>query len=264
MEFNLQQTGNALLQLLEKKLGSKNIFRLSLDVQLPAYLLGDEQSLYQAIVKICTYFNAKLINGMVDIEILKAEQYNGSMKINVDVRGTDSSTLTPGDARHNQNEIENLIRDLPDEVKFSSTPIHDLFSFKMTFQRSSDIADELRPFANKKILLVEDNDLNALVFISFIEEWGCQVAKAVNGLEAVAKARSAEFDLILMDIHMPEMSGNEAIWKIRQFDKNIPIIALTGSSLKNDITSSFEAGANDFLLKPVTGHQLKKMLIKYF
>jgi CheY-like chemotaxis protein len=134
----------------------------------------------------------------------------------------------------------------------------------MTFHRSSAVVEELRPFANKSILLAEDNDLNALVFVSFIEEWGCQITKAANGLEAVATAGSADFDLILMDIHMPEMSGNEAIWRIRQFNKNIPIIALTASSLKRDITSSLEAGANDFLLKPVSSHQLKKMLVKYF
>lgn len=265
IEFNLQQTGNALLQLLEKKLGSKNIFRLSLDVQLPAYLLGDEQGLYNSIIRICTHFNAALVNGIVDIEILKVEQFNSSIRINVDVRGSDSNLRKPYTAtRHNPMEIENLLKELPDESKFSSTSFHDVFSFRMTFHRSSAIVEESRPFANKSILLAEDNDLNALVFASFIEEWGCQITKAANGLEAVATAGAADFDLILMDIHMPEMSGNEAISKIRQFNKSIPIIALTASSLKSDITNSLEVGANDFLLKPVSGHQLKKMLIKYF
>jgi len=107
-----------------------------------------------------------------------------------------------------------------------------------------------------KILLAEDNKVNQLVARQIIEKAGHKVSVANNGLEAVDLYSKNHFDLILMDIMMPEMDGLEATWIIRQMErdksmKNIPIIALTANVLKEDRNKYISAGMNDFLSKPI-------------
>jgi len=115
----------------------------------------------------------------------------------------------------------------------------------------------------KKILMAEDNETNALVFSSFLEDWNCLVTIVTNGEDAVAKVREDVFDLVLMDIYMPKMNGTQAIEAIRLFNPSIPIIVLTASTLEQDIRASIAVGANNFLLKPISSSQLKSMVEKY-
>ena len=78
----------------------------------------------------------------------------------------------------------------------------------------------------------------------------------MNGEEPLLISQEQAFDLILMDIHMPVLDGNEAIRRIRTQNREIPIIALTASTLESDIREALENGANDYLLKPVASKTL--------
>jgi CheY-like chemotaxis protein len=80
------------------------------------------------------------------------------------------------------------------------------------------------------------------------KEITCDIAN--NGNEAIDMAKNNTYDAILMDIHMPGISGEEATRQIRKFDKNIPIIALTAISLDDSLDSFYEAGCNDVVTKP--------------
>jgi signal transduction histidine kinase/CheY-like chemotaxis protein len=116
-----------------------------------------------------------------------------------------------------------------------------------------------------RILLAEDDQINAEIFIQFLESLSYQVILAKDGREAVNRCREERPALILMDIQMPGMNGLEAIQEIRsdsRFD-DIPIIALTALAMAGDQERCMEAGANDYMTKPVPLRQLKKVIRSY-
>ena len=114
-----------------------------------------------------------------------------------------------------------------------------------------------------KILLVEDNKMNRMVIHLLFEKFNIELDDAFNGKEAVEKFKENHYDMILMDIQMPIMNGYEATKLIREIDSNIPIIALSANSMKEDIEKSLEVGMNEHLAKPINMEQLLKILKKY-
>lgn len=103
----------------------------------------------------------------------------------------------------------------------------------------------------KKILVAEDNDSN-FILMSYILKKDYTFDRAKNGQEAVDMAATGDYDLALMDIKMPIMDGIEATIKIRETNKELPIVALTANAFDSDRTTALEAGCNDFLSKPVS------------
>lgn len=109
----------------------------------------------------------------------------------------------------------------------------------------------------KRILLVEDNDMNREIAQEFLTEEGILVENAVNGKEAVEKMEQSSlyyYDLILMDIQMPVMNGYEASAAIRRMDREdsgLPIIAMTANAFSDDIRQAKEAGMNEHIAKPI-------------
>lgn len=132
------------------------------------------------------------------------------------------------------------------------------FYFEMDMDYESkegeDIAFELNPeefqFKGLHVLIVEDNKINQVITKKMLtkKEITCDIAN--NGNEAIDLAKNNTYDAILMDIHMPGISGEEATRQIRKFDQNIPIIALTAISLDDSLDSFYEAGCNDVVTKP--------------
>ena len=118
-------------------------------------------------------------------------------------------------------------------------------------------------FENVAILLAEDNDMNRLVASTILEQYGVVVDEAVNGKLAVEKAASKFYDLILMDIRMPEIDGFEATRLIRNHNKTVPIIALTAHILKEEADKCLAAGMNDFLVKPYRENELTNIILKW-
>jgi two-component system sensor histidine kinase/response regulator len=116
-----------------------------------------------------------------------------------------------------------------------------------------------------RILLVEDNDINQQVARQILETAGGEVTVAGNGKEALEKARTAEFDAVLMDIQMPVMDGYEATKRIRQIDglHTLPIIAMTAHAMKKDREKCLAAGMNDYVSKPVVPDDLYAVLSKW-
>lgn len=115
----------------------------------------------------------------------------------------------------------------------------------------------------KKILLIDDDMRNIFAISSLLEEKGVQVIEAKNGREGIEKwMRNQDTDLILMDIMMPEMDGYTAMKEIRSHKtlKQVPIIALTAKAMKDDRDKCMDAGANDYLTKPVDNAKLLSLL----
>jgi signal transduction histidine kinase/CheY-like chemotaxis protein len=117
-----------------------------------------------------------------------------------------------------------------------------------------------------KILLAEDNQINAVLATTLLRRAGHKVDVAVNGVEAVAAAENGGYDLIFMDMHMPEMDGLEASRRIRAFGTPAaaaPIVALTANAMAADRQKCLAAGMNDFLSKPFEPEDLTAMLLKW-
>ncbi|MFA7257080.1 MAG: response regulator [Kiritimatiellales bacterium] len=118
-----------------------------------------------------------------------------------------------------------------------------------------------------RVLLVEDNQLNRKVVLKMLEKENCLIDIAENGKAALEKLCLTEppekrpaYDIILMDIQMPVMDGLQATAAIRQYDKTVPIIALTAHAMKGDREKFIEAGMNDYLAKPVHREELQAAL----
>lgn len=113
-----------------------------------------------------------------------------------------------------------------------------------------------------KILVAEDNKINQLVVLKMLKKFGYQADIAENGLEAVAMAEQGSYDLIFMDMQMPEMDGIEATKGIRALNlfKNPRIIGLTANAYETDRQLCLEAGMDDFLTKPIQREALQKVI----
>ena len=130
---------------------------------------------------------------------------------------------------------------------------------------SSDIHKDAPNLFGLKILLVEDNEINQEVASMFLQKAQIEVDVANNGLEAVEiyKKNQGKYDLILMDLQMPILSGYDATIQIREFDKNIPIVALTAAAMIEDKEKVLKFGMNDHLSKPINSSELYNTIIKY-
>ena len=123
-------------------------------------------------------------------------------------------------------------------------------------------ADTGQRHDERKILLVEDNEINRLVAREMLKSYGCVVTEAFDGAEGVEKAAAQAYDLILMDISMPRMNGIEATRHIRQGGPNAatPVVALTAHAMPEDLEDFRAAGLNDTLTKPLDRARLKTLL----
>lgn len=130
----------------------------------------------------------------------------------------------------------------------------------------SEVAD-MEAIKGKRILLAEDNDLNAEIAMELLKETGAEVDRAQDGIICIDMLRKKEkgyYDLILMDIQMPNLNGYEATEKIRRSGFDIPIIAMTANAFDEDKKKALAVGMNGHLAKPIDVAELMKTLAEIF
>ena len=147
------------------------------------------------------------------------------------------------------------------------------FELPLTVAENEEMPDEattqLEPAMSSlkgRILLADDSPANLMVAVAMIRDSGCSVDTVNNGLEAVEAVRTLPYDLVLMDISMPEMDGLEATTAIRSLpgDKSrVPVIAMTAHAIVGDREKFLQAGMNDYISKPITKHRLYEILIQW-
>ncbi|MCL2648539.1 MAG: response regulator [Phycisphaerales bacterium] len=123
-------------------------------------------------------------------------------------------------------------------------------------------------FDGTRVLLAEDNVVNQEVATAILSEMDCVVTVANNGAEAVAAVQKQTFDLVFMDVQMPEVSGIEATKQIRQWEqdrgvedaKRLPIVAMTAHAMKTDINRCLEAGMDEYISKPVNSCRIAEVI----
>jgi CheY-like chemotaxis protein len=115
-----------------------------------------------------------------------------------------------------------------------------------------------------RVLLAEDNAINQKLAVHLLEKHGHSVAVASDGIEALAAVQAGEFDLILMDVQMPNMSGLEAAAAIRTLErgtgKHIPIVAMTAHAMKGDQERCLEAGMDGYISKPIQPERMMEVI----
>jgi len=117
---------------------------------------------------------------------------------------------------------------------------------------------------NLKVLYAEDNPVNQKLLAMMTKTMGLEIDLASNGIEAVEKAKKKPYNIVLMDIQMPEMDGYEATQNIVALSDDRPIIvAVTANATVADKKKCFEAGMNDFITKPIKADELKQTLLKW-
>ena len=149
------------------------------------------------------------------------------------------------------------------------------FSFSLLLEETSesplsdeeDNTEKMLSIKGKNVLIVDDNYINLMMAKKFIEKWGMKCDTVLSGKEALTAIFNSDYDLILMDLQMPEMDGYETTSTIRSLDSpninEIPIIAVSADTYENVHIKVDEVGMNDFLSKPFNPNELLNLVYKY-
>ena len=122
-----------------------------------------------------------------------------------------------------------------------------------------------KSYCDCRVLLVEDNPLNQKVTKVLLEDLGCQVDVVMDGRQAIQHIKENQYNIVFMDVGLPEMDGITVAKEIRRLDgtKDVPIVALTAHVMEKDIQQCFQAKMNGVLTKPITVDDLKKTLLQW-
>jgi len=150
---------------------------------------------------------------------------------------------------------------IPAGVDVKSQPLFNKYDPVCNLNRQQDASPQ--PKFSGRVLVAEDSTTNQMLIKLLLEKMGLQVTTAETGKDAVRKALSQSFDLILMDIQMPDMNGYDATRALREKALTIPIVALTANAVKGDDKKCISAGCNDYLAKPITSEKLFETICKY-
>lgn len=264
------------------------------DDRIPATILGDKTRLYQVLVNLLGNAIKFTDNGSVQLHIkLKKHDQNQSV-IYFEVK--DTGIGIPADKQSYVFETftqaktdiarkyggtglglaitKKLLKLYESEINIKSTEGKGTsFYFEIAFANSKAndqlIATTAAPslFTDKKVLVVDDNEVNVLIAKRFLSKWGLIIDFASNGEEAIHKILANTYDLIFMDIRMPGIDGFDTTKIIRElagdYFKTVPIIALTASTLHNEHAKFKESGMNGHVLKPFNPNEIKEVLNVY-
>jgi CheY-like chemotaxis protein len=133
-------------------------------------------------------------------------------------------------------------------------------------QTAETVAEQESSLPPLRILLAEDNEVNQMVAVKLLQKRGHEVVVVGTGREAVTAIESQTFDVVLMDVQMPEMDGLAATAAIRVAEQNtnrhVPIVALTAHAMKGDRERFLDAGMDDYVSKPIQAKELWKTLVR--
>ncbi len=128
---------------------------------------------------------------------------------------------------------------------------------------AEELVELVEEITGGRMLVAEDHEVNQQLFKTILQNLGHEVHLAANGKEAVNSVKGISYDIIFMDVQMPEMNGYEATEEIRRLGIKTPIIAVTASALRGEEAKSLEVGMNDFLVKPFKKRDLVPVLDKW-
>ena len=291
--FKLKLSIKAMLHLFETKIQEKNLkLNFNYDSTIPEVLVGDSVRLHQIILNLVS--NAvKFTNvGKITVSVNLVSETENDVHIKFSIADTgigisDTKTekifenfqqATSGTSRLFGGTglglaiVKQLVEAQNGSIEVESTVnIGSTFSFILNFDKTNaeavldpEILEIDTDIKDTKILVVEDMELNQLLMKTLLDDFGFECEIAANGRIAIEKLQKKSYDIILMDLQMPEMNGFEATEYIRgKMKLTMPIIALTADVTTVDIAKCKTVGMNDYISKPVDERLLYSKLISF-
>jgi signal transduction histidine kinase/DNA-binding NarL/FixJ family response regulator len=277
------------LQAREKNLNLK----LEMEPSMNTVFYGDEARIRQVLINLMDNAIKFTETGTIGVKLWQSDSKGGMSDVHVQVSDTgigirpefmdklfSKFTQEDNDSRRSyqgtglgMSIVKNIVQLMGGSIDVKSTKGEGtVFHFNLLLQPAPFEmlqpvelqSDEVEEYAGKRILVVEDNEMNRYVVLLTLQSLMCEVVEVENGEQAVEILKSEPFDLIFMDIQMPRMDGVEATQLIRkELAINTPIIALTANAFQHNIDHYLAAGMNDFIVKPYLEKDFKKILRKY-
>ena len=279
--FRMEVSISAMLHLFETKIQEKNLKLIKeYDERIPETLVGDPVRLHQIILNLVSNAVKFTQKGKITVSLKMLEEDEDKVKIEFAISDTgigipeskinnifeNFQQATSGTSRIYGGTglglaiVKQLVEPQGGTIKVKSKEGEgSTFSFTLKFQKTkwdskieAEIPEINTEFKNIKVLVVEDIRLNQLLMKTLLDDFGFEREVASNGLIAIEKLKEKPFDIVLMDLQMPEMNGFEATDYIRKVMlSNIPIIALTADVTTMDLAKCKEVGMDDYIAKPV-------------
>ena len=268
-------------------INSDNKFEINIDDKLPSSVVSDKALILQVISNLLSNAFKFTKNGSIKLDISLVELSKNIAKIRFSICDTGigiskefqnrifeeffqtdiSNTRDYSGAGLGLSICQNIAKILNTKIELKSklgegSEFYFIVDIETNEEDNQKIS-EYPIFEDIAILVAEDNITNQELIKIILEKSNIKVTMAKNGKEAVELFSKNRFDLILMDLQMPVLSGFDATKKIREIDKQIPIVALTASNLIEDREKANEVLMDDFLLKPIDTEILYNVLIKY-
>ena len=273
-------------------------FDVEYDFPIPEMIITDPVRLKQIIINLCNNAVKFTRNGGVHVKVLYDNNDNlltvkvidtgiGLNKEQIDkifspfTQADTSTTRQYGGTGLGLHLSKQLAKKLGGNITVESTPAvgscfsltvttgeidkNKLLSYMPVIKKIStqSIIDGVGTKVSGKVLLAEDNLDNQRLISMYLKKLGADVVIANNGKEAIEQTAENNFDLILMDMQMPIMSGIDATIRLREMDYKYPIVALTANAMKEDVDACYKAGCDDFIQKPISQHQFKIAIVKF-
>lgn len=291
--FKLALSISAMLHLFETKIKEKNLELITeYDSNIPEVLLGDPVRLHQIILNLVSNAVKFTSKGKITVKVHLLEENEEKAKIEFSVSDTgigietakistifenfqQASSLTSrlyGGTGLGLAIVKQLVEPQGGTINVKSNVGEgSTFSFTLSFPKTKNeaeleagIMEQETEISNINILVVEDIALNQLLMKTLLDDFGFGSDIAANGKIAIDKMEENEYDIILMDLQMPEMNGFEATEYIRNTIKSdIPIIALTADVTTVDLAKCKAVGMNDYIAKPIDERLLYSKIISF-
>jgi two-component system CheB/CheR fusion protein len=279
--FKMALSISAMLHLFETKIQEKNLkLEVEFDKKIPEVLLGDPVRLHQVIINLVSNAVKFTSAGKINVSVQLRDEDEENVTIEFIVTDTGIGILpskmetifenfqqaSSGTSRLYGGTglglaiVKQLVESQGGTISVKSKPGEgSIFSFTLSFQKTNEaaemeaaIAETYEENKNIKVLVVEDIALNQLLMKTLLDDFGFERDVADNGRIAIEKLKAKTYDIILMDLQMPEMNGFETTEYIRNtMSSKIPIIALTADVTTVDLAKCNAAGMNDYIAKPI-------------
>jgi PAS domain S-box-containing protein len=289
--FKMESSITSMVHLFERKIQEKNIqFNVVYDPLIPPILIGDSIRLHQIIINLLSNAVKFTSKGEITISVRIMNETDEHMTISFSVAdtgiGISESSLDNIFENFQQASIntsrlyggtglglaivKQLVESQGGSIRVQSQlDKGSVFTFELEFKKSNfnTIPDlemiQIDPeFTNIKVLAVEDMMLNQLLMKTLLDDFGFERDIASNGKIAIEKMKTTQYDIILMDLQMPEMNGFEATEYIRNTMRStIPIIALTADVTTVDLDKCMAFGMNDYIAKPIDERLLYSKIV---
>ncbi len=289
--FNLQQVVDQCLQVIAHKAEEKGLHINSfIDEKIASVLKGDPYRLNQIFINLLGNAIKFTEKGTISLDCMLTHRNNNKQQLKITITDTgigmddnflqilfqkftqedESISRRYGGTGLGMSISKQLIELMGGEIEVQSkkntgTIVDVYVGFEVG--KEEDLVTKISTktdsaiLKNKKILLVEDNEMNRIVAKTILHQYSATVEEAFNGEDALNMLSENEYDLILMDVRMPVMDGIAATKSIRQFiSKSVPIIALTANAVKGEQAKCLDAGMNDYLSKPFLEEDLINMI----